>query len=88
MAKVRADTVLSTHDTSLKILGKLHSIGVHGGQRCVCGKGGPKLLEPSKWWWAMRTEPHGETMLRDILRQCLLALETLHAANVTHRSVL
>ncbi len=51
-------------------------------------KGGPKLLEPSKWWWAMRTEPHGESMLRDILRQTLLALETLHAANVTHRCVL
>ncbi len=47
--------------------------------------GGPNLLEPSTWWWAMRTESHGEAMLRDILRQILLALETLHAANVTHR---
>ncbi|KAK9917046.1 hypothetical protein WJX75_000279 [Coccomyxa subellipsoidea] len=64
----------------------LHSL-IYSSRQPDIGKGGPKLLEPSKWWWAMRTEPHGEAMLRDILRQTLLALEILHTANVTHRDV-
>lgn len=47
--------------------------------------GDPTLMQPSDWWWAMRTEPEGEELLKDILRQTLLALQALHAANITHR---
>ena len=48
--------------------------------------GGPQLLEPSAWWWALRRGgARGEAQLRGLLRQALLALRALHAANVTHR---
>ena len=45
----------------------------------------PELSEPSAWWWALRTEPGGDALLRDLLRQTLLALHTLQSRNITHR---
>jgi hypothetical protein len=50
--------------------------------------GGPRLLEPSAWWWQLRRGPGGEGRLRGLIRQSLLALRALHAANVTHRRAL
>ena len=51
----------------------------------VFSAGLPELSEPSAWWWALRTEPGGDALLRDLLRQTLLALHTLHSRNITHR---
>ena len=45
----------------------------------------PQLLQPSAWWWQLRRGLGGEARLRDLIRQSLLALRALHAANVTHR---
>ena len=56
-----------------------HDDGVHT-------PGGPQILEPSPWWWGLRRGgARGEAQLRGLLRQTLLALQVLHAANVTHR---
>ena len=53
--------------------------------RIVSFTGLPELSEPSPWWWALRTEPGGDALLRDLLRQTLLALHALHSRNITHR---
>lgn len=51
----------------------------------VCWMQWVPMLEPSAWWWDLRTRPTGGEALRDLLRQMLLALQTLQEANVTHR---
>ena len=47
--------------------------------------GAAELSEPSEWWWGLRTGPAGDELLRDLLRQALLALQALHSHNITHR---
>ena len=46
----------------------------------------PCMMEPSAWWWTLRQAGRGDAQLQDIIRQILLALAAVHAANVTHRS--
>ncbi|CAD7695660.1 unnamed protein product [Ostreobium quekettii] len=48
---------------------------------------GLNIVRPSTWWRSMRQTPHGEEIIKDVLRQLLEALKVVHGANVTHRDV-
>mmetsp|Transcript_18856 Transcript_18856/g.47617 ORF Transcript_18856/g.47617 Transcript_18856/m.47617 type:complete len:368 (-) Transcript_18856:237-1340(-) len=49
--------------------------------------GGLTVLQPSRWWRAMRRRPDGHEAVLSLMRQALLALASVHARNVTHRDV-
>lgn len=43
------------------------------------------VMEPSSWWLALRRSREGNEVLRQLVKQMLMAVETVHAANATHR---
>ena len=45
------------------------------------------IMRSSPWWLQMRRSPGGQLVIRSLLEQLLLALQVLHSANITHRSV-
>ena len=45
------------------------------------------VVGPSKWWRGVRASEQGHEFVRSVLQQLLMALDAVHAANMSHRDV-
>ncbi|TDH70652.1 hypothetical protein CCR75_007167 [Bremia lactucae] len=45
------------------------------------------VLQPSRFWEKLRTDVWGESVLREIMRQLLVGVASLHARGITHRDI-
>ncbi|XP_022640333.1 uncharacterized protein LOC106771884 isoform X5 [Vigna radiata var. radiata] len=46
-----------------------------------------QILRPSKWWHWLKTTEEGQTEMRNLIWQLLLALKSCHDRNITHRDI-
>lgn len=69
--------------------GGSESAGAEGQQQSTSDGASPgfEIMGASRWWRGMRRSPQGPDAIRQLMRQLMLALDALHALNITHRDV-